>query len=78
MLRCLRAVADARPGDRHLTIVRVSARLFGLAKAGALDPYQVAARVKGAVQLSTFDRDHAEVVAALRWAWGHSEPWKLS
>jgi hypothetical protein len=77
MLACLRAVAEARPGDRHPTIVRVSARLFGLAKAGALDPYQVAARVKGAVQLSSFDRDPAEVDEALRWAWEHSEPWRL-
>ena len=40
--------------------------------AGALDPYQVAARVKGAVQLSSFDRDLAEVDEAMRWAWDHS------
>jgi hypothetical protein len=78
MLACLRAVADATPGDRHPTIVRISTRLFGLAKGGALDPADVSARVQGAVGLSTFDRDHAEVIAALRWAWDHSTPWKLT
>jgi hypothetical protein len=78
MLKCLRAVADATPGDRHPTIVRISTRLFGLAKGGALDPAEVSARIQGAVGLSSFDRDHAEVISALRWAWDHSEPWKLS
>jgi hypothetical protein len=39
---------------------------------GALDPHQVAARVKGAVQLSSFDRDLAEVEEAMRWAWDPS------
>jgi hypothetical protein len=77
MLKCLRAVAEAPPGARHPTIVRVGARLFGLAKAGALDPADVSSRIQGAVALSSFDRDHAEVIAALRWAWDHSDPWKL-
>ncbi|MCC2663431.1 MAG: hypothetical protein K0S35_1353 [Geminicoccaceae bacterium] len=78
MLKCVRDAADARPGDRHPTIVRIAARLFGLAKGGALDRAEVSARIQGAVGLSSFDRDHAEVIAALRWAWEHSTPWKLS
>jgi hypothetical protein len=77
MLACLRAVAEARVGDRHPTIVRVAARLFGMAKSGALDPSDVAGRIKGAVALSTFDRDPDEIDEALRWAWEHAGPWRL-
>jgi hypothetical protein len=77
LLKCVRAVAEAPPGERHPTIVCVSTRLFGLAKSGALDPADVAARIQGAVGLSSFDRDHDEVVSALRWAWEHSTPWTL-
>jgi hypothetical protein len=77
MLACLRAVAGATPGNRHPTIVRVAARLFGLAKAGDLDPADVAGRIKGAVALSTFDRDPDEVDQALRWAWEAADPWRL-
>lgn len=77
MLACLHGVARAGEGDRHRTIVSVSARLFGLAKAGHLDPADVAARVKGAVAASSFDRDMAEVDSALTWAWQHAEPWEL-
>jgi hypothetical protein len=77
MLACLRAVAAAPVGARHPTIVRVSARLYGLAKGGSLDPVDVAGRVKGAVGLSTFDRDADEIDSALRWAWEHAEPWRL-
>jgi hypothetical protein len=77
MLACLRAVAAAPVGARHPTIVRVAARLFGLAKSGVLDPVDVAGRIKGAVALGTFDRDAGEVDAALRWAWEHADPWRL-
>lgn len=77
MLACLRAVAEATPGNRHPTIVRVAARLFGMAKAGDLDPGDVAARIKGAVALSTFDRGPDEVDSALRWAWENADPWRL-
>jgi hypothetical protein len=73
MLACLRAIADAPVGDRHPTIVRVAANLFGLAKGGLLDPEDVAGRIKGAVLLSSFDRGQDEVDSALRWAWEHSE-----
>jgi hypothetical protein len=77
MLKCLRAIVEALPGRRHPTIVGVAVRLFGLAKAGDLDPGDVAARLKGAVALGTFDRSPDEVNSALRWAWEHSEPWRL-
>jgi hypothetical protein len=77
MLACLRAVAEASPGERHPTIVRVSAGLFGLSKSGVLDPADVSARIQGAVGLSSFDRDQDEVISALRWAWEHSDPWTL-
>ena len=77
MLACLRAVAEAKPTERHPTFTRIAARLFGLAKSGALDPHDVAARIKGAVLLSSFDRDQAEVDSALKWAWEQSTPWRL-
>jgi hypothetical protein len=77
MLKCVRGVAEAPVGARHPTIVRVAACLYGLAKAGSLDPRDVEARILGAVQLSTFDRDVEEVYSALRWAWEHAEPWRL-
>jgi hypothetical protein len=77
MLTCVRAVAEARVGDRHPTIVRVAARLYGLAKGGSLDRDDVTARILGAVALSSFDRDAEEVYAALRWAWEHADPWRL-
>jgi hypothetical protein len=78
MLTCVRAVAEAPVGDRHPTIVRVAARLFGLAKGGSLDRDDVTARILGAVALSTFDRDADEVYAALRWTWDNADPWRLS
>ena len=68
MLTCLEAIIGAEPGDRHRTFVRVATRLYGLARAGALDPRDVEARVLGAVNLSSFDRDLDEVHSALRSA----------
>ena len=50
MLTCVRGVAEAPAGARHPTIVRVAACLYGLAKAGALDPRDVEARILGAVR----------------------------
>ena len=77
MLRCLRAVASAPPGRRHPTIVGVAARLFGLAKAGALDPCDVRARIIGRRPAQHFRSRHAEVDTALLWAWEQSDPWRL-
>ena len=70
MLKCLRGVAEAPAGARHPTIVRVAACLYGLAKAGALDPRDVEARILGAAVINGLGReDPEEVNAALRWAW---------
>ncbi len=77
MLACLRVIAGAAPGDRHPTIVRIATRLYGLAKAGDLDPRDIEARVRGAVNLSTFDRDLAEIDSALLWAWKNATPQRL-
>jgi hypothetical protein len=78
MLKCLRSLADARPGDRHNAVVRISAHLFGLAKAGSLDPTDVASRIKGAAVINGLCReDPDEVDSALSWAGENAEPWRL-
>jgi hypothetical protein len=70
MRACVRAIAEAREGDGHPTAVRVSCKLFLLARLGLLDPTDVAGRVKGAF-LSRRHRDtsEAELDSILRWAW---------
>ena len=75
MLSQLDELAATPGGARHPAIVRCSVRLFGLARAGALDPAVVTGRVKKIAQPWG---DPAEVDRILQWAWTHASPWRMS
>jgi hypothetical protein len=69
-LACYRAIAAARPGESHPTAVRASCKLLGMARAGLLDPRDVAARIKGALMSKTHrDITESEADGILTWAW---------
>jgi hypothetical protein len=81
MVACLRAILAAPPGDGRGRCLRVALTLFSFAKAGQLDPVDVAGRLKGAMVQRGWDPDEdnrgntlADVNRALQWAWEHAEP----
>lgn len=80
-MAAIKAVAEAGHGQGRDTCMSVSLRLYGLCKAGLLDPVDVTARLKGAMLHQGWDRDEtrrgrtlADVNRQLAWAWHHAEP----
>jgi hypothetical protein len=82
MLACIRGLAGAPFGHGRDTCMRVALRLYGMAKAGLLDPADITARLKGTmVQAQGWSPDEvtrgrtlADVNRQLQWAWDHAEP----
>jgi hypothetical protein len=80
MVACLRALIDAPPGQGRSTCTNVAVCLYGLCKAGLLDPVDVTARIKGAMIDRGWADDEAsrgmtlaDVNRQLEWAWQHAE-----
>jgi hypothetical protein len=81
MTACLLALAGAPPGQGRATCTSIALRLYGLCKAGGLDPVDVTARIKGAMLSRGWDADEqrrgetlADVNRQLQWAWQHAQP----
>jgi hypothetical protein len=80
-LACYRALAAAPYGQGRATCTRIALRLYGLAKAGLLDPVVVTGRIKGVMighgwepDEATRGRTLADVNRQLAWAWDHATP----
>jgi hypothetical protein len=85
MIACLRAIADAPAGQGRATCTNAALRLYGICKAGNLDPTAVTARIKRAMLDRGWADDEAtrgmtlaDVNRQLQWAWDHAEPRGLS
>ena len=59
MAACLRALGDAPTGQGRATCTSVALRLYGLCKAGRLDPADVTGRIKRVMIDRGWDPDEA-------------------
>jgi hypothetical protein len=80
LLACLKGLARTPPGQGRAALTRIALRLFGLCKAGLLDPEAVAGRLKGAMLSRGWGADEAQrgmtladVNRQLEWCWQHAE-----
>ena len=81
MIACLQALADAPSGQGRERCIHIALTLYGLAKAGLLDPAGVTGRIKGIMRDRGWATDEqirgdtlADINRALEWAWDHAQP----
>jgi hypothetical protein len=81
MLACLRGIVAALSGQGRERCVKVALTLYGLAKAGLLDPADVTERIKGIMRDRGWADDEqtrgntlTDINRALGWAWDHAQP----
>jgi hypothetical protein len=81
MRGCLRNLVEAPPGKGRGQCTAIAVKLYSLAKAGALDPVDVTARIKAAMLARGWSADEAsrgmtlaDVNRQLEWAWQTASP----